>query len=85
VHLNVAVERFLILPRNDIGAEPMTESTALHRGSGVPASTRRGEILAFVILAVLIWPVLAVAVVGGYGFCVWMFQVVFGPPGPPGA
>lgn len=44
---------------------------------------RRGEILAFIVLAILIWPVLAVATVGGYGFLVWMFQLVLGPPGPP--
>ena len=47
------------------------------------ARTRRDEIIAFVILAVLIWPVLAVGVVGGYGFLVWMYQIIFGPPGPP--
>lgn len=46
--------------------------------------SRRAEIFAFAVLAVLIWPVLAVGVVGGYGFSVWMFQIVFGPPGPPG-
>jgi len=49
-----------------------------------PPRTRREEILAFVILAVLIWPVLADGIVGGYGFLVWMYQIVFGPPGPPG-
>ncbi len=37
----------------------------------------------FALLAVLIWPFIAVAVVGGYGFLVWMWQIVFGPPGPP--
>ena len=37
----------------------------------------------FVLLAILIWPVIAVGVVGGYGFAVWMWQLVFGPPGPP--
>jgi nitrate reductase NapE len=37
----------------------------------------------FVLLAILIWPVIAVAVVGGYGFAVWMWQLIFGPPGPP--
>jgi nitrate reductase NapE len=51
--------------------------------SSVAAVTKRGEILAFLVLAVLIWPVVAVGVVGGYGFLVWMWQVVFGPPGPP--
>ena len=45
--------------------------------------SRREEIVAFIILAVLIWPVIAVGVVGGYGFAVWMIQIVFGPPGPP--
>jgi nitrate reductase NapE len=47
------------------------------------AQTKRQEIAAFVVLAVLIWPVLAVGVVGGYGFLIWMYQIVFGPPGPP--
>ena len=46
--------------------------------------TRRAELLAFLILAVVIWPAIAVGVVGGYGFLVWMWQLVFGPPGPPG-
>lgn len=48
-----------------------------------PDGTRRGELLGFLILAVLIWPLLAVGVVGGYGFLVWMLQLVVGPPGPP--
>jgi periplasmic nitrate reductase NapE len=26
---------------------------------------------------------MTVGVVGGYGFAVWMYQVVAGPPGPP--
>jgi nitrate reductase NapE len=26
--------------------------------------------------------VVAVGVVGGYGFMVWMYQIVYGPPGP---
>lgn len=52
--------------------------------TGPPASTKRDEIIAFVVLAVLIWPVLAVIFVGGYGFLVWMYQMAFGPPGPPG-
>lgn len=46
--------------------------------------SRRTELIAFLILAFAIWPVVAVGVVGGYGFLVWMWQIVFGPPGPPG-
>jgi nitrate reductase NapE len=49
-----------------------------------PGSTRRRELLTFLVLAFGIWPVVAVGVVGGYGFLVWMWQIVFGPPGPPG-
>ncbi|WP_187970650.1 periplasmic nitrate reductase, NapE protein [Aquibium microcysteis] len=49
-----------------------------------PASVRRRELLTFLVLAFGIWPVVAVGVVGGYGFFVWMYQIVFGPPGPPG-
>jgi nitrate reductase NapE len=46
-------------------------------------ATRRQEIFAFLVLAVFIWPVIAVGIVGGYGFLVWMSQIVLGPPGPP--
>lgn len=49
-----------------------------------PAKSRRSELIAFLVLAFGIWPAVAVGVVGGYGFIVWMYQVVAGPPGPPG-
>jgi periplasmic nitrate reductase NapE len=49
-----------------------------------PRSSRRAELATFLVLAVLIWPVLAVGFVGGYGFLVWIWQIIFGPPGPPG-
>lgn len=51
---------------------------------GTSPPSRRAELMAFLVLAVVIWPAIAVAVVGGYGFLVWMFQILFGPPGPPG-
>ena len=47
-----------------------------------PKHRKRDEIIAFLILAVVIWPILSVAIVGGYGFLVWMWQLIFGPPGP---
>jgi nitrate reductase NapE len=47
-------------------------------------SSRWSELAVFFILAVMIWPFVAVAVVGGYGFIVWLLQMVLGPPGPPG-
>ena len=43
--------------------------------------TRSQELRAFLALSVVLAPVLAVAVVTGYGFLVWMYQVVAGPPG----
>ena len=46
-------------------------------------SGRRAELLAFLVLAFGIWPLVAVGVVGGFGFAVWMWQIAFGPPGPP--
>ena len=37
----------------------------------------------FLLLAFGIWPVIAIGVVGGFGFLVWFWQMIFGPPGPP--
>jgi nitrate reductase NapE len=50
----------------------------------VLAPGRRAEFFVFAIIAGFIWPVVAVGVVGGYGFFVWMSQMILGPPGPPG-
>lgn len=46
-------------------------------------ATKREETLAFLTLAVFIWPFIAIAAVGGLGFLIWMSQLVLGPPGPP--
>jgi periplasmic nitrate reductase NapE len=47
------------------------------------ARTRRDELVVFLIIVALVWPVTTVGVVGGYGFAVWMYQLIAGPPGPP--
>jgi nitrate reductase NapE len=39
------------------------------------------ELRSFLFLSVVMAPILAVIVVGGYGFLVWMLQLVLGPPG----
>ncbi|MES0810593.1 periplasmic nitrate reductase, NapE protein [Roseibium sp. SCPC15] len=44
------------------------------------AQTKRDERIAFILLAVVLAPALSVAIVGGYGFIVWMSQIVLGPP-----
>lgn len=46
---------------------------------------RRSEWLTFLFLTVILAPVVSVAVVGGYGFLVWIYQIFAGPPGPPAA
>lgn len=42
---------------------------------------RKTEWYSFIMLVVFLAPVLSVAIVGGYGFVVWISQVIFGPPG----
>jgi nitrate reductase NapE len=51
--------------------------------SAAGGSTRRDELLTFLLLTVVIAPALAVAFVGSYGLCVWLYQAIAGPPGPP--
>lgn len=47
---------------------------------GEPVSKAQ-ELRSFLFLSVVMAPILAVIVVGGYGFLVWMLQLVLGPPG----
>lgn len=47
------------------------------------AAKRPREVVLFLLLAFGIWPVVAVGVVGGFGLSVWIWQMIFGPPGPP--
>jgi nitrate reductase NapE len=44
------------------------------------APTRAEERRTFLFLAVFLAPFLAVALVGGYGFLIWMSQLIMGPP-----
>lgn len=44
-------------------------------------TTKADELRAFLFLAVVMAPILAVGVVSGYGFVVWMYQLMAGPPG----
>jgi nitrate reductase NapE len=45
-------------------------------------STRQEELRSFLFFTVVMAPVLAVLIVSGYGFAIWMTQLFFGPPGP---
>jgi len=42
--------------------------------------TRKEELRSFLFLTVVMAPILSVVIVGGYGFLVWMIQLINGPP-----
>ncbi|AWB66868.1 periplasmic nitrate reductase, NapE protein [Saccharobesus litoralis] len=35
----------------------------------------------FLFLTIFLAPILSIIIVGGYGFMVWISQLLFGPPG----
>jgi nitrate reductase NapE len=41
---------------------------------------KRRELRAFLFLTIVLAPVLSVVIVGGFGFLVWMYQLMAGPP-----
>lgn len=45
------------------------------------ASSKEVERNVFIFLTVFLAPFLAVAIVGGFGFIVWISQLILGPPG----
>lgn len=57
--------------------QPSTEPSDLDA-----PSTRQEELRSFLFFTVVMAPVLAVLIVSGYGFVIWMTQLFFGPPGP---
>ncbi len=46
-------------------------------------SERRREWGVFLVLAFGLAPIIAVLGVAGFGFVVWIYQMIAGPPGPP--
>ena len=47
----------------------------------VKPHSKAQELRAFLALSVVLAPVLAFGLVAGYGFLVWMYQLIAGPPG----
>lgn len=45
-----------------------------------PNVQKKKELHAFVFLTVILAPLMAVAIVGGYGLLVWLSQLFTGPP-----
>lgn len=61
--------------------EPPSEADAagqVHPADPNAPSTRQEEWRSFLFLTVVTAPVLAVVVVGGWGFVVWMYQLLSG-------
>ncbi|MGI9419181.1 MAG: periplasmic nitrate reductase, NapE protein [Geminicoccaceae bacterium] len=44
------------------------------------AVSRGEELRAFFIFTAVLAPLAAIACVGGFGFIVWMLQLIYGPP-----
>lgn len=44
------------------------------------SATRRREWLVFLGLTFVVAPIVTVGIVGGYGFAVWIYQMLAGPP-----
>ena len=43
--------------------------------------TRWDETFAFLFLAFILFPLLSIILIGGFGFVLWMSHLMWGPPG----
>ena len=57
----------------------MTTNTADRAVTGNQQKKR--DLYMFLFLTVVLAPALSVAIVGAYGFTIWMIQLIAGPPG----
>ena len=62
-------------------------SCATYKGGALPYPdrepthyTRNQELRSFLFLTVVMAPALTGAIIAGYGFMVWIFQLISGPP-----
>lgn len=59
-------------------ADLMGPGTWMNRSHEPPGKHR--ERAAFLLLTAVVFPVLAILIVAGYGFVVWIWQMFAGPP-----
>ncbi|NMP15258.1 trimethylamine N-oxide reductase system protein TorE [Thalassotalea sp. HSM 43] len=59
-------------------SEPSDFNTADNNQDDV---SRTKEFKAFIFIILFFFPIVTTLAVGGYGFIVWMSQLIFGPPG----
>jgi nitrate reductase NapE len=51
-----------------------------HSPSSLDVREKKEELRSFLFLTAVLVPALSVIVVAGYGFIVWMSQLIMGPP-----
>ena len=59
----------------------MTDESVSQPARDEQSQTKRDELQTFIFLAVILAPILAFTVVGGYGLVIWISQLMLGPPG----
>jgi periplasmic nitrate reductase NapE len=64
----------------EMESRPTSDDGVELRAEREPPSTRQEELRSFLFFTIVMAPVLAVVIVAGYGFFVWMAQLLFGPP-----
>lgn len=58
----------------------MPETRPQPTGATPDMSAKRRERAAFLLLTAVVFPVLAILIVAAYGFLVWAWQMLAGPP-----
>ena len=66
-----------------MGRTVRSKSKKSNAGKPDKTSTKKRELTAFLFLTVVLAPAVSVAVVSTYGFAIWMYQIIAGPPGAP--
>lgn len=66
--------------RCSLGTEDQKHTRSANNGSEYVAE-KSTEIRLFMFLTVVLFPLLSVMLVAGYGFAIWITQMLFGPPG----
>ncbi len=44
-------------------------------------TSKKDELRMFIFITVVLIPLLSVMLIGGYGFVIWILQMIYGPPG----
>ena len=70
--------------RSIVAPVPTRKVGNMEQSEGTAVASKQQERTAFLLLTVVIFPLMAVLIVAGYGFLVWMWQLLFaGPPTGP--